>query len=172
MSHRKKADYLVVRVELLSGWTNTFDPPPGRDFLIHADDTFGDFADAINTAFARWDISHLHEFRFPDKTAIGVPDTDWAIEQEIEDENAVTVAKAQVQASEAAVEMARLDLEYTSIVSPIDGRTGRRLVDVGHVVSPTDGAPVVAEACPAAPTPAAPDRATTVSCWSSTTCGI
>src|SRR5205085_923029 len=49
----------------------------------------------------------------------------------------------QVQASESAVEMARLDLEYTAILSPIDGRTGRRLVDVGNVVGPSDGRPLL-----------------------------
>jgi multidrug efflux system membrane fusion protein len=49
--------------------------------------------------------------------------------------NAVDVAEAQVKQNEAAVESARLNLEYTSIRSPIDGRAGRRLVDVGNVVT-------------------------------------
>ena len=34
-----------------------------------------------------------------------------------------------------AVESARLNLEYTSIHSPIDGRAGHRLVDTGNVVT-------------------------------------
>jgi multidrug efflux system membrane fusion protein len=37
--------------------------------------------------------------------------------------------------NEAALESARLNLEYTSIRSPIDGRAGHRLVDVGNVVT-------------------------------------
>jgi multidrug efflux system membrane fusion protein len=49
--------------------------------------------------------------------------------------NAVDVSTAQVKQNEAAVESARLNLEYTSIRSPIDGRAGRRLVDVGNVVT-------------------------------------
>src|ERR1700730_12155175 len=49
--------------------------------------------------------------------------------------NAVDVAGAQVQQNEAALESARLNLEYTSIRSPIDGRAGHRLVDIGNVVS-------------------------------------
>ena len=49
--------------------------------------------------------------------------------------NAVDVAGAQVKQNEAAVESARLNLEYTSIRSPIDGRAGHRLVDVGNVVT-------------------------------------
>lgn len=49
--------------------------------------------------------------------------------------NAVDVGEAQVRQNEAAVESARLNLEYTSILSPIDGRAGHRLVDVGNVVT-------------------------------------
>jgi multidrug efflux system membrane fusion protein len=49
--------------------------------------------------------------------------------------NAVDVAGAQVQQNEAALESARLNLEYTSIRSPIDGRAGHRLVDIGNVVT-------------------------------------
>lgn len=49
--------------------------------------------------------------------------------------NAVDVGEAQVRQNEAAVESARLNLEYASIRSPIDGRAGHRLVDVGNVVT-------------------------------------
>jgi membrane fusion protein, multidrug efflux system len=49
--------------------------------------------------------------------------------------NAVDVGEAQVKQNQAAVESARLNLEYTSIRSPIDGRAGHRLVDVGNVVT-------------------------------------
>jgi len=42
--------------------------------------------------------------------------------------------RAQVQADEAAVENAKLRLEYCTIRSPIDGRAGVRLVDVGNIV--------------------------------------
>ena len=49
--------------------------------------------------------------------------------------NAVDVSEAQVKQNEAAVDSARLNLEYTAIRSPIDGRAGHRLVDVGNVVT-------------------------------------
>jgi multidrug efflux system membrane fusion protein len=49
--------------------------------------------------------------------------------------NAVDVGEAQLKQNEAAVESARLNLEYTSIRSPIDGRAGHRLVDPGNVVT-------------------------------------
>jgi len=48
--------------------------------------------------------------------------------------NTVALDQAQVQAAEAAVENAKLNLEYCHISSPIDGRAGARLVDVGNVV--------------------------------------
>jgi multidrug efflux system membrane fusion protein len=45
---------------------------------------------------------------------------------------------AQVKADEAAIDNARTQLDYTSITSPIDGRTGIRLVDPGNIVHATD----------------------------------
>ncbi len=44
-------------------------------------------------------------------------------------------AKADIRAAEAAVEVTRLNLEYTEVRSPIDGRTGRALVTAGNLVS-------------------------------------
>lgn len=52
--------------------------------------------------------------------------------------NAVAVAEAQVKQSRAAVVSARLNLEYCTLRSPINGRTGQRLVDVGNVVKAND----------------------------------
>jgi len=49
------------------------------------------------------------------------------------------VAEAQVQQGRAAVENATLNLQYCSIRSPIDGRAGRRLVDIGNVVTANNG---------------------------------
>jgi membrane fusion protein, multidrug efflux system len=48
--------------------------------------------------------------------------------------NAVDVDQAQVDAAQAALETANLNFEYCYIHSPIDGRAGARLVDVGNVV--------------------------------------
>ncbi len=50
--------------------------------------------------------------------------------------SAVDLDQAQVDAAQASVETARLNLEYCYIHSPIDGRAGARLVDVGNVVQP------------------------------------
>ncbi|MGO9571563.1 MAG: efflux RND transporter periplasmic adaptor subunit, partial [Desulfomonilaceae bacterium] len=59
--------------------------------------------------------------------------------------NALDVAEAQVQQSQAAVETARLNLEYCTIRSPINGRAGQRLVDLGNVVAANTGSLLVIE---------------------------
>ena len=53
--------------------------------------------------------------------------------------NSLDVAEAQVQQGRAAVENAGLNLQYCSIRAPIDGRAGRRLVDIGNVVTGNSG---------------------------------
>jgi multidrug efflux system membrane fusion protein len=48
---------------------------------------------------------------------------------------AMNVADAQVKSAEAALETAKLNLEYCEIKAPIQGRAGQRLIDVGNVVT-------------------------------------
>lgn len=54
--------------------------------------------------------------------------------QKIEARARRDIAKAAVQAAEAKVTQAQLDLDYTDIKSPIHGRISRNLVDVGNLV--------------------------------------
>ncbi len=51
--------------------------------------------------------------------------------------------EAAVRADQAAVDKARLDLEYCTIRSPLDGRTGSLLVNRGNLVKAIDGGPLV-----------------------------
>ena len=51
--------------------------------------------------------------------------------------------KATVQADQAQVDTARLQLEYTSVRAPISGRTGARLVDPGNIVRAADSGGIV-----------------------------
>ena len=53
------------------------------------------------------------------------------------DQRAATLAQstALVQAAQAAVATAQLQLDFTSIRAPIDGRTGVRLIDAGNLVT-------------------------------------
>jgi len=60
------------------------------------------------------------------------------------DKAAVTTARSVVQADDAMVENARLQLSYTEIRAPIDGRTGNVLIHQGNVVKANDvGNPLV-----------------------------
>jgi multidrug efflux system membrane fusion protein len=52
---------------------------------------------------------------------------------------AIENARASIRADQAAVESARLQLAYTEIRSPIAGRAGQRLADLGNIVSATSG---------------------------------
>jgi len=49
-------------------------------------------------------------------------------------EQAEIVAEARLSQAQAALERARLNLEFTEIRAPLDGRIGRRLLDVGNMV--------------------------------------
>ncbi|MBX3434222.1 MAG: efflux RND transporter periplasmic adaptor subunit [Pirellulales bacterium] len=46
----------------------------------------------------------------------------------------VNSSQARIAAAQAAIDKAKLDLEFTQVKSPIDGRIGRKLVDVGNLV--------------------------------------
>jgi multidrug efflux system membrane fusion protein len=57
--------------------------------------------------------------------------------------NAVAVSAARIQENQAAVDTARLNLEYSTLRAPIEGRAGRRLVDVGNNVKENETALLV-----------------------------
>ena len=64
--------------------------------------------------------------------------------QKLEDVKAsMAVAEAAVHASQAALESARVNLNYTSIRAPISGRTGSVALKRGNVVKAVDTAPAV-----------------------------
>jgi hypothetical protein len=53
---------MTIRVELLGRADDPLDPTPGRVMLAHAEHTLAELADAIDTAFGRWDLTPVHEF--------------------------------------------------------------------------------------------------------------
>ncbi len=55
----------------------------------------------------------------------------------------VTQAQALLKADEALINMAQLNLGYTDIRAPIDGRLGAKLVDAGNLVRATDNTALV-----------------------------
>lgn len=69
---------------------------------------------------------------------------DFASRQSVDTQRAqVAQFEALVAADQAQVDYARTQLDYTSIRSPIDGRTGIRQIDVGNVVHAADTTPIV-----------------------------
>ncbi|EGY02152.1 efflux transporter, RND family, MFP subunit [Nitrospirillum viridazoti Y2] len=50
-------------------------------------------------------------------------------------ENTARTAAADVKAAEAALEVARLNLSYTRVVAPVDGRVSRAEITVGNIVA-------------------------------------
>lgn len=59
------------------------------------------------------------------------------------DRAAVENARAAISADQAALDTARLNLGYTTIRAPIDGRAGNVLVQTGNVVKGNDDNPIV-----------------------------
>jgi multidrug efflux system membrane fusion protein len=69
---------------------------------------------------------------------------DLASKQTVDTQRAlVAQLQAQLKADDAAIENARTQLSYTTITSPIDGRTGIRLVDPGNIVHASDTTGIV-----------------------------
>ena len=109
----------------------TIDPRPFQAELDAAQATLAQRKAALDLA----KIDYARVADLVDSKAIARQDYDAK-------KNAVDVAAAQVSQSEAEIETAKLNLDYTSIRSPIDGRAGQRLVDVGNVVS-TSNSPLL-----------------------------
>ena len=66
--------WLQVQVELEGSSEIACDPRPGRIVLVGPGHTFLQLAETIDTAFARWDLAHLHAFELPDGRLVGLPD--------------------------------------------------------------------------------------------------
>lgn len=67
--------WLSVTVTLLGGRGEELWPPPGRVFAVGPSHTFMELAEAINTAFARWDRAHLSMFHLADARVVTDADT-------------------------------------------------------------------------------------------------
>lgn len=68
--------WLTIQVELISGRGEYYWPRPGRIFVARRSFTFRQLANAINLAFGRWELAHLHRFVLGDGTEI-VPVAWW-----------------------------------------------------------------------------------------------
>jgi hypothetical protein len=83
-------DWLAIRVELVSGAAQHFDPSLGRIYIVGLKHTFFDLYEAIEASFGRWEQGHLHAFVMDNDELIG-PDPDG--ELRATDEEGVFVAE-------------------------------------------------------------------------------
>ena len=67
--------WITVTVELVSGMGEYYWPRPGRVLLAKRSTSFRELARAIDAAFGRWDLGHLHQFSLSDGSDV-VP-LDW-----------------------------------------------------------------------------------------------
>ncbi len=90
--------------------------------------------DEANIANAKLDLQ-----RFTDLAA-----RNFATQQQLDTQRAsVAQLEAQIRGDQAAIDSAKTQLDYTTITSPITGRTGIRLVDQGNIVHATDATGLV-----------------------------
>jgi len=90
--------------------------------------------DAAQLANARADLQRYADLLKTDGTTQQVYDTQKALVDQL---------AATVKADDAAIASAQVNLDYTNIRSPIDGRTGIRQVDQGNVVHASDAGGLV-----------------------------
>ena len=99
------------------------DPAPYRTALDAAEAELSSARAALEQA--KWDYERVLELQ----------ERGAANPKEVQDRTtARDLAQAAVSAAQAQVQLATLDLSYTDIRSPIDGRVSRRFVDVGNLV--------------------------------------
>jgi membrane fusion protein, multidrug efflux system len=110
----------------------TIDPRPYQAQLNQAEANLAEAEAALNLAI----INFARVEAVTDPRAVSRQDYDAK-------KSAVQTAEAQVKQNRAMVETARLNLDYCTIRSPINGRAGQRHVDVGNVVSANNGSLLV-----------------------------
>jgi len=66
-------------------------------------------------------------------------DLDNAIQNNMAAKATVATAKAQIKSAAAAVETAKINLDFTRLVAPIDGIAGQAQLQVGALVNPSSG---------------------------------
>jgi membrane fusion protein (multidrug efflux system) len=66
-------------------------------------------------------------------------DLDNAVQNNLAAKATVATAEAQIKTDEAAVETAKINLDFTRLIAPIDGIAGQAQLQVGALVNPSSG---------------------------------
>jgi membrane fusion protein, multidrug efflux system len=83
----------------------------------------------LSQAKAQLDLAKVEFDRVKDLPRSVEPQSDFD-----QKKNAIEVANAQIEAAQAAISTANVNLNYCTINSPIEGLAGQRMVDLGNVV--------------------------------------
>ena len=103
------------------------DPAPFQAALMQAEGTLKH--DQAELKLAQLNLKRYHQLLEQNSIAVQQVDSQEATVEELE---------GTVLTDEGAVNAARVNLGYCTIVSPVAGRVGVRLVDQGNLVAPTD----------------------------------
>ncbi|MBE9605298.1 efflux RND transporter periplasmic adaptor subunit [Acetobacteraceae bacterium H6797] len=109
------------------------------DVLARIDDR--SYRAALDSAIAKqaYDEAQLENARVDLRRYQTLVRSQGVTQQSVDTQRAqVAMYEAQVRQDIASVDSARVDLDHTTIRSPIDGRVGIRAVDAGNLVSSTD----------------------------------
>lgn len=88
--------WLSIRVELVEGRAEHFWPRPGRMFAAARSHSFAHLAEAIDGAFARWDLAHLHAFSLADGTHLTTPHPGWEEDTRDDDDRKAKLSRLQL----------------------------------------------------------------------------
>jgi hypothetical protein len=92
------SDWLTIRVVLQGQPDAPLEHPPGRVLLAHADHSFGELAEAIDGAFARWDVTPLHRFDVEGRVLLPGGADGEEEGEDVEDSDEVTVGEVGLRA--------------------------------------------------------------------------
>src|SRR5215469_7049793 len=102
--------------------------------------TFQAQLDEAEAALAR-DQAHLENAQINLGRYVPLAKQGFAPEQQVATQQAmVAQQQATIKNDQAAVDYAKTELSYTRLVAPFDGVTGIRLLDVGNIIQPNNGA--------------------------------
>jgi multidrug efflux system membrane fusion protein len=136
---KSRVDASILRIDFTEGENVRagdvlveLDPAPFRAALVQTEAT--QMKDQAQLDNARLDFNRATRLATTGSGSTQQVDTTKALVAQLE---------ASVKADQGLIDMAQIQLNYTTIRSPIDGRAGTRSVDVGNVVHANDTAGIV-----------------------------
>ena len=118
------------------------DPRPFQAALDQADGQLAQARAVLANAQAVQGRTELDVNRYvplAKEQAASQQDLDNAVQNNMAAKATVATAAAQIRSAEAAVETARINLDFTRLVAPIEGIAGQAQLQVGALVNPSSG---------------------------------